>query len=187
MEIRHTGLTGVLEIIPSRHGDERGYFCETYNANRLREHGIELSFCQDNCSYSRDRGVLRGLHYQKDPFAQDKLVRVVRGSVFDVAVDIRIGSPTYGKWIGIELSADKWNQLLVPRGFAHGFVTLEPDTEFLYKVTSHYSPEHDRSIRFDDPAIGIDWPFPADKLMLSTKDRNAPPLSGADNDFVYEG
>ena len=185
LEIRSTSLPGVLELVPRQFGDDRGFFSETWNSARLAETGIVLDFVQDNHSLSRDRGVLRGLHYQTDPFAQDKLVRVTRGRVFDVAVDIRKGSPNYGRWVGVELSADKWNQLLVPRGFAHGFVTLEPDTEFLYKVTNSYSKECDRSIRFDDPDIGIEWPVDASDLILSDKDRHAPLLAEADNNFVF--
>jgi dTDP-4-dehydrorhamnose 3,5-epimerase len=182
-EFRETALPGVIEIIPDRHTDARGYFSETWNRAHFAEAGIDLDFVQDNHSYSKHRGVLRGLHYQLAPFAQDKLVRVVRGRVFDVAVDIRKGSPHYGQWVGVELSADKGNQLLVPRGFAHGFLTLEPETEFLYKVTNPYSRECDRSIRFDDPAIGIDWPIDHADVILTAKDRDAPLLAAADNNF----
>lgn len=184
-EVRQTGLPGVLEIIPNRFGDDRGFFSETYNAQTLAAEGITLEFVQDNHSLSKARGVLRGLHYQLDPYAQDKLVRVSRGSVFDVAVDIRAGSPDYGKWVGVTLSADRWNQLLIPRGFAHGFVTLEPDTEFLYKVSAPYSRDHDRSIRFDDPDIGIDWPVAGADITVSDKDRNAPFLRDAGETFVF--
>lgn len=185
VEVRATALDGVLEIVPRRFDDERGFFSETFNAKALAAHGIEVDFVQDNHSLSRQAGVLRGLHYQQPPFAQDKLVRVTRGSVFDVAVDIRKGSPTFGRWIGLTLSADKWNQLFVPKGFAHGFLTLEPDTEFLYKVTDYYSAKDDRAIRYDDPAIGIDWPMPPGRIMTSAKDRKAPLLAEADNDFAY--
>ena len=184
-QVRQTTLPGVLEIIPKRFGDERGFFSETYNSRTYADLGIALDFVQDNHSLSKARGVLRGLHYQLDPFAQDKLVRVTRGSVFDVAVDIRKGSPDYGKWVGVTLSADRWNQLLIPRGFAHGFVTLEPDTEFLYKVTALYSRDHDRSIRFDDPAIGIDWPIDPAEITVSDKDRDAPLLKDAGETFLY--
>ncbi|MEO0329224.1 MAG: dTDP-4-dehydrorhamnose 3,5-epimerase [Pseudomonadota bacterium] len=184
IEIVTTDLDGVVEISPRKFGDERGFFSETWNSQRLEDHGISLNFCQDNHSYSKDKNVLRGLHYQLPPFAQDKLVRVTRGSVLDVAVDIRKGSPTYGKWVSVILSADKWNQFLVPSGFAHGFLTLEPDTEFLYKVTASYSPDHDRSIRFDDPAIGIDWPGDPASFILSEKDQHAPLLDDADNTFT---
>ncbi|WP_018012864.1 dTDP-4-dehydrorhamnose 3,5-epimerase [Sinorhizobium medicae] len=173
LEVRPLSLGGVLEIVPRKFGDERGFFSETFNAETLAAQGVELSFVQDNQSYSALAGTLRGLHYQLPPKAQAKLVRVVRGRVFDVVVDIRKGSPSFAKWLGLELSAERWNQILVPAGFAHGFVTLEPETEVLYKVTEHYSAEHERSIRFDDPAIGIGWPVAADRLQLSAKDRNA--------------
>lgn len=173
LEVRRLALDGVLEIVPQKFGDERGFFSESFNAKALAAHGVELTFLQDNHSYSALAGTLRGLHYQLPPKAQAKLVRVVRGRVFDVVVDIRKGSPTFARWLGLELSAEKWNQILVPAGFAHGLVTLEPETEVLYKVTEHYSAEHERSIRFDDPAIGIDWPVAADRLQLSAKDRNA--------------
>ncbi|MQX96154.1 dTDP-4-dehydrorhamnose 3,5-epimerase [Sinorhizobium medicae] len=173
LEVRPLSLGGVLEIVPRKFGDERGFFSETFNAETLAAHGVELSFVQDNHSYTALAGTLRGLHYQLPPKAQAKLVRVVRGRVFDVVVDIRKGSPSFAKWLGLELSAERWNQILVPVGFAHGFVTLEPETEVLYKVTEHYSAEHERSIRFDDPAIGIGWPVAADRLQLSAKDRNA--------------
>lgn len=179
-EIRPTALDGVLEIVPARFGDARGFFSETYNAARLAESGVDLAFVQDNHSLSARRGVLRGLHYQLPPRAQDKLVRVVRGAIFDVAVDIRRGSPTFARWVGVELSAEKWNQLLVPKGFAHGFVTLTENTEVVYKVTDYYSPAHDRSIRYDDPEIAIDWPVAAGDVQLSDKDRAAVPLARAD-------
>ena len=179
-EIRPTGLDGVLEIVPARFGDARGFFSETYNAARLAKAGIDLTFVQDNHSLSARRGVLRGLHYQLPPRAQDKLVRVVRGAIFDVAVDIRKGSPTFAKWVGVELSAEKWNQLLVPKGFAHGFVTLTENTEVVYKVTDYYSPEQDRSIRYDDPDIAIDWTATDGELQLSDKDMAAPRLLNAE-------
>jgi dTDP-4-dehydrorhamnose 3,5-epimerase len=187
LEVRPLGLDGVLEIVPKRHGDARGFFTETWNAERFAEAGIHLAFVQDNHSYSAAAGVLRGLHYQLPPRAQDKLLRVVRGSVFDVAVDIRSTSPTFGKWVGLEVSADKGNQILVPKGFAHGFVTLVPDTEVIYKVTDTYSPGHDRSIRFDDPAIGIAWPALAGGFQLSDKDQKAPTLAMAEVFASAEG
>ncbi|WP_346913516.1 dTDP-4-dehydrorhamnose 3,5-epimerase [uncultured Roseibium sp.] len=186
-EFRPLGLDGVIEILPEKFGDARGFFSETYNSKTFADAGIELDFVQDNHSFSAEKGVLRGMHFQMPPFAQDKLVRVTRGSVFDVAVDIRKGSPTYAQWVGVELSAEKWNQLLVPKGFAHGFVTLEPDTEFLYKVTNFYSRECDRSIRFDDPEIGIDWPFDVSQVVLSDKDHAAGLLSETETGFIYEG
>lgn len=180
LEVRPLGLDGVLEIIPKRFGDARGFFVETYNAQRFSEAGIDLHFVQDNHSYSAAAGVLRGLHYQLPPRAQDKLVRVIRGRILDVAVDIRKGSGTFGKWVALEVSAENGNQILVPKGFAHGFVTLVPDTEVLYKVTDTYSPEHDRSIRFDDATIGIDWPSLTAGFQLSDKDLRAPTLDATE-------
>lgn len=180
MEVRSLDLNGVYEIIPRKFGDDRGFFSETYNAKIFAEAGIDLTFVQDNHSYSAAKGVVRGLHYQLPPFAQDKLVRVTRGAILDVAVDIRKSSPTFGKWVALEVSAEKWNQILVPKGFAHGFMTLVENTEVIYKVTDYYSPEHDRSIRFDDPAIGIDWPIASSGVQLSDKDSKAPLLADAE-------
>ncbi|CAN7617004.1 dTDP-4-dehydrorhamnose 3,5-epimerase [Pararhizobium sp. LjRoot238] len=183
-ELRTFSLDGVLELTPRRYEDERGFFTETYNAACFAAKGIDTTFVQDNHSYSAKAGTLRGLHYQLPPRAQAKLVRVVRGGVFDVVIDLRRGSPTFAKWVGIELSAEKGNQILVPVGFAHGFVTLEPDTEVLYKVSDFYSPDHDRAVRFDDPEIAIDWSANIDRLVISAKDRNAPLLANA---TVFEG
>jgi dTDP-4-dehydrorhamnose 3,5-epimerase len=183
ISITETELAGVLEIRPKRFSDERGFFSETWNEAEWLRAGISLRFVQDNHSLSRSIGVLRGLHFQRPPEAQDKLVRVTRGSVFDVAVDVRRESPTYGCWVGIELSSEKWNQLLIPQGFAHGFVTLEPDTEVQYKATAPYSPQHELCVRFDDPEIGVDWPITADRLTLSDKDRSAPLLADIDTGF----
>ena len=180
LEVRQLGLDGVLEIVPKRHGDARGFFIETWNAERFAEAGIDLRFVQDNHSYSAAAGVARGLHYQLPPRAQDKLLRVIRGKILDVAVDIRRGSKSFGKWVALEVSAEKGNQILVPKGFAHGFITLVPDTEVLYKVTDTYSPAHDRSIRFDDAAIGIEWPAISGGFQLSDKDLKAPLLAGAE-------
>jgi dTDP-4-dehydrorhamnose 3,5-epimerase len=179
VEARPLGLDGVMELTPKKIGDDRGYFSETYNAEALAAHGIDLTFVQDNHSHSAAAGVLRGLHYQLPPHAQAKLVRVVRGRIFDVAVDIRRGSPNFGRWVGLEISAEKWNQMLVPAGFAHGFVTLEPNTEVIYKVTDFYSPRDDRSIRFDDPAIGVAWPVDTNRVQLAARDRDAPLLGDA--------
>lgn len=180
MQVRPLGLDGVFEISPRKFGDDRGFFSETYNAKSFAEAGIDLTFVQDNHSYSAAKGVVRGLHYQLPPFAQDKLVRVTRGAILDVAVDIRKSSPTFGKWVALEVSAEKWNQILVPKGFAHGFMTLVENTEVIYKVTEYYSPEHDRSIRFDDPAIGISWPVPSSSVQLSDKDMKAPLFKDAE-------
>ncbi|KAB2702065.1 dTDP-4-dehydrorhamnose 3,5-epimerase [Brucella lupini] len=180
MEARSLALDGVFEIVPQKFSDDRGFFSETYNAKSLAEASIDLNFVQDNHSYSAAKGVVRGLHYQLPPFAQDKLVRVMRGAILDVAVDIRRSSPTFGKWVALEVSAEKWNQILVPKGFAHGFMTLVENTEVVYKVTDYYSLEHDRSIRFDDPAIGIEWPLPSSGVQLSDKDQKAPLFADAE-------
>ena len=184
LDVRPLALPEVLEIRPRRFRDERGFFSEVWNEAAWREAGIGLRFLQDNHSLSKERGVLRGLHYQTAPFAQDKLVRVTRGRVFDVAVDIRPASATFRRWTWVELSAEAWNQVLVPRGFAHGFVTLEPDTEVQYKVTAPYSSAHDRAIRFDDPDIAIDWPIAASALIVSEKDRAAPLLAVIDRESL---
>ncbi|HEY5820268.1 MAG TPA: dTDP-4-dehydrorhamnose 3,5-epimerase [Mesorhizobium sp.] len=180
IEVRSLAISEVLEIVPPKYGDDRGFFSETYSVAGLSRHEVDLTFVQDNMSLSVARGVVRGLHYQLPPFSQDKLVRVTRGAILDVAVDIRRSSPTFGKWVALEVSAEKWNQVLIPKGFAHGFVTLMENTEVLYKVSAPYSKEHDRSIRFDDPAIGIDWGFDVAKAQLSDKDRHAPALVDAE-------
>lgn len=180
LEIRPLALDGVLEIRPRKFGDDRGFFSEVWSSAALAEAGLDLYFVQDNHSYSAAKGVLRGLHYQLPPAAQDKLVRVSRGSIYDVAVDIRPGSATFGRWVGLTVSAEAWNQILVPRGFAHGFVTLEEHTEVQYKVTAPYRPDLDRGIRFDDPDIAIDWPLSGDDVQLSAKDEAAPRLSAAE-------
>jgi dTDP-4-dehydrorhamnose 3,5-epimerase len=179
LEVRPLELDGLLEVRPPRFGDDRGFLSEVWREDRLAEAGIHTRFVQDNHSYSTERGVLRGLHYQLAPAAQDKLVRVSRGSIFDVAVDIRRDSPTFGRWAAVVLSAEEWNQLFIPGGFAHGFVTLEDDTEVLYKASAVYAPELERAIRFDDPAVGIDWPVDAGSVILSEKDRAAPLLAEA--------
>ncbi|HET7413942.1 MAG TPA: dTDP-4-dehydrorhamnose 3,5-epimerase [Pararhizobium sp.] len=179
-EVRQLSLPGVIEIVPERFKDGRGFFSETYNSEQLAGAGIRAGFVQDNHSLSVEVGTVRGLHYQLPPFAQAKLVRVARGAVFDVAVDIRRGSPTFGRWAGLVLSEKAWNQLLVPKGFAHGFMTLEPGTEVLYKVSAPYSPAHERAIRFDDPELGIAWPEIGRLSVLSVKDREAPFFANAD-------
>lgn len=186
MLVKKLSLPEILEITPAKHGDARGFFSETYNAKRFSDAGIDLPWVQDNHSFSAPAGVLRGLHYQIPPFAQDKLVRVVRGAIFDVAVDIRHGSPRFGQWCGLTISADKWNQILVPSGFAHGFVTLEPNTEVIYKVTELYSPDHDRAIHYADSDIGVDWPSDGIELTLSAKDQEAPLLRDVDTTFKYQ-
>jgi len=185
MNFIRTEIEDVVIIEPVVHGDERGYFVETFRADKLEEFlGYKINFCQDNESKS-SRGVLRGLHYQLHPAAQTKLVRVIQGKVLDVAVDIRKGSPTFGKHVAVELSAENKRQLLVPRGFAHGFVVLEDDTIFAYKVDNYYSPENDRGILFNDEMLGIDWQVPVDELLLSAKDKVQPKLSETDDIFDY--
>lgn len=179
-------LPGVFEIVPQKHGDHRGFFSEVFNDGDFRDAGIRLDWVQDNHSYSLERGVLRGLHYQRPPMAQDKLVRVVRGAVLDIAVDIRRGSPTFGKWVSLVVSREKWNQILVPKGFAHGFVTLEPETEVLYKVSAAFSPEHDAAIRYDDPDIGVDWQLGDLVPTVSQKDENARLLREQETGFIHE-
>ena len=177
LEVLSLDIPDVKLVKTKKHGDHRGFFSEVYNKQTFIKAGIDLEFVQDNHAMSQQKGVLRGLHYQIDPFAQDKFVRVVKGRIFDVAVDIRRSSPTFGKWVGAEISADNWQQILVPRGFAHGYVTLEEDTEVLYKVTGLYAPDHDRGIIWNDPAIGIEWPVAADQVVLSDKDTKHKPLA----------
>jgi dTDP-4-dehydrorhamnose 3,5-epimerase len=183
LDTRPLALDGLVEIRPPKFGDDRGFFSQVWSAEDIGRAGFELGFVQDNHSYSAARGVLRGLHYQVPPAAQHKLVRVSRGAVFDVAVDVRRESPTFGQWAGLILSAELWNQLLIPPGFAHGFVTLADDTEVQYKVTAPYRPDLERTIRYDDPEIGIDWPVPPGELRLSAKDRAAPSLSDGPTGF----
>ncbi len=179
MHIETTALEGVLVLEPKRFGDARGFFSESWNARVMAEHGIELDFVQDNHSMSAKAGTVRGLHYQVEPHAQAKLVRCGRGRLFDVAVDIRRGSATFGRWVGVELSFENGRQLLVPAGFAHGFVTREDETEIVYKCSDYYAPDCDRAIRYDDPAIGIDWDLRAEPI-LSEKDAAAPRLADAE-------
>lgn len=169
-------IEGLKLATPKKFGDARGFFSETYNASTWEQAGLRYQFVQDNHSLSRDVGTVRGLHFQTAPFAQDKLVRVVRGRILDVAVDLRRSSPTFGRHVAVELSKENWRQLFVPVGFAHGFVTLEPDTEVLYKVTNFYSPSHDFGLAWDDPDLGIDWPVAAARAVLSDKDRKWPRL-----------
>jgi dTDP-4-dehydrorhamnose 3,5-epimerase len=180
IDVRSLAIPDVLEIRPRRFGDDRGFFSETWNAAAWREAGIATDFVQDNHSRSEKRGVLRGLHYQLPPSAQPKLVRVSRGSIFDVAVDIRRSSPTFGRWVGLTLSAAEWNQMYVPAGFAHGFVTLEPDCEVQYKAGAAYDPAAERAIRWDDPDIGIDWPVGEGELSMSDRDHAASSLADAE-------
>ena len=179
MQVTESAIPAVKILTPKKHGDHRGFFSEVYSRKALRDAGIDLEFVQDNHSLSAEKGVLRGLHYQMPPMAQDKLIRVVRGTILDVAVDIRRGSPTFGKHVKEVLSAENWKQILVPIGFAHGFVTLEPNTEVVYKVTNYYSPGHDRGILWNDPALGIDWGVSASAAILSEKDRKHATLADA--------
>ncbi len=185
MNFIRTDIPDVLIIEPAVHGDERGYFIETFRADKLEAFlGYTINFCQDNESKS-SKGVLRGLHYQLSPAAQTKLVRVIQGSVLDVAVDIRKGSPTFGRHVAIELSEKNKRQMLIPRGFAHGFVVLEDDTVFAYKVDNYYSPECDRGIAFDDESLSIDWRLSKDALNLSAKDKTQPLLKDTNDLFEY--
>lgn len=183
MQIERTRLEGVLILTPVRHGDARGFFSESWNKAGLAEHGLTPEFVQDNHSMSETTGTLRGLHFQAPPRAQGKLVRCGRGALHDVAVDIRKGSPTYGDWVGVDLSFENGRQLWVPPGFAHGFVTLQPATEICYKCTDYYAPEADGALRWD--SCGIDWPLTGDPL-LSAKDAAAPALAEFDSPFVWE-
>jgi len=180
-------VSNVRLLTPRRFGDERGWFSETYNARSLAAAGLDMAFVQDNRAFSRAVGTLRGLHYQVPPYGQAKLLSCVRGRIYDVAVDVRKGSPTFGKWVGAELTAENGKQLFVPVGFAHGYVTLEPDTEVFYKVTGYYAPDHEGGVRFDDPEIGIDWQLPPSGALLSPKDRILPSLREIDSPFAYDG
>lgn len=174
MDVVSRHFDAVLEVVPPRFGDDRGFFSETYNASVAASLGINEPFVQDNQSLSRPVGTIRGLHFQADPFAQGKLVRVLRGRIMDVAVDIRPGSPTFGQHCGVELSAEAGNQLWVPTGFAHGFATLEPDTEVFYKVTNLWNREAEGAIRWNDPDLAIDWGVADGDASLSDKDHVAP-------------
>jgi dTDP-4-dehydrorhamnose 3,5-epimerase len=178
MKVIKTDLEGVVLVEPAVHGDHRGYFTETYNRARMVEAGLDYEFVQDNQSLSAQTGTIRGLHYQLTPKAQTKLVRVVQGAIYDVAVDIRKSSPTFGQWVGVILTADNHRQLLIPKGFAHGFCTLVPNTIVAYKVDEYYSPEHDRGILWNDPALSIPWPV--SNPVLSAKDQVHPILHSAE-------
>ncbi|HTL28080.1 MAG TPA: dTDP-4-dehydrorhamnose 3,5-epimerase [Tepidisphaeraceae bacterium] len=179
MQVIETPIPAVKILVPKKHGDHRGFFSETYSRKALAPFGIDVEFVQDNHSLSAEKGVVRGLHYQIAPMAQDKLVRVVRGAILDVAVDIRKGSPTFGQHVSAVISAENWHQIFVPIGFAHGFATLEPNTEVIYKVTNYYSPTHERGIRWNDPKLGIDWQTDASAATLSNRDRDHPMFADA--------
>lgn len=186
MQISDTALPGVKIITPARHGDARGFFSESWNRATLATHGIEIDFVQDNHSLSAKVGTVRGLHFQSPPHAQAKLVRCGRGCLFDVAVDVRRGSPTYGKWVGVELSFENGRQLLIPAGFLHGFATRAPETEIIYKCSDVYAPACDGAVRFDDPDIGIDWGLDGE-AVLSDKDAAAQSFATFDTPFAWEG
>ena len=179
MNVKPSELPEVLILTPKRFDDARGFFSETYNERLWQELGIDLRFVQDNHSHSAQPGTVRGLHYQLPPHAQDKLVRVIRGAILDVAVDIRVGSPTFGRHVGTVISAAEWNQILVPAGFAHGYATLEPDTEVFYKTTDFYAPDCERAIRWNDPGIGIEWGLAPGQAVVSERDAQAPLLADA--------
>jgi dTDP-4-dehydrorhamnose 3,5-epimerase len=185
MNITPLAIPEVLLITPARHGDERGWFSETFRQAALDEAGFTRTFVQDNHVRSTKRGIVRGLHFQAVPSAQDKLLRVVRGAIFDVAVDIRVGSPTYGVWVGAELSTDNAQQLLVPHGFAHGYCTLTEECEVLYKVTHYYDPKTEGALRWNDPAVAIDWGVPDTEITTNARDAGAPLLAALQSPFVY--
>ena len=184
MQIEPTSLAEVVILTPRRFGDARGWFAETWNAARMADAGLDLPWVQDNHSFSAEKGTVRGLHFQSPPRAQDKLVRCTRGAILDVAVDFRAGSPSFAKWVAVELSAENGRQLLVPKGFLHGFVTLTDDTEVQYKCTDLYSPENDGAVRWNDPVIGIDWGTTAP--VLSVKDAKAPLLADVTSPFRWD-
>lgn len=186
MQIENPPLPGLKILTPARFGDARGFFSESWNRNRLAEHGITLDFVQDNHSVSAQKGTVRGLHFQTPPHAQAKLVRCGHGALWDVAVDLRKGSPTFGQHFGIELSPDNGRQLLIPTGFAHGFITLQDDTEIIYKCSDYYAPECDRALAHDDPQLDINWGVSRAKRILSDKDAAAPALADLDSPFRYE-
>lgn len=181
MKVTKTSIQGLLIIEPNVYGDHRGWFSETYNENTFNDHGIDIAFKQDNHSFSAQKGVLRGLHFQNDPYAQTKLVRCTKGRIWDVAVDLRKSSPTYLNWVGIELTEDNHKQFLIPQGFAHGFVTLEENCEVQYKVDNVYNKSSDRSIKYNDPVINVKWPVK--DVVLSEKDIKAPLLKDSDVNF----
>lgn len=186
MNTTKTKLSDVVEITPGRHGDHRGYFSETFKEDWFKREVAKVSFVQENQSLSRAPGVIRGLHFQSEPSVQGKLVRCLAGAIFDVAVDIRQGSPQYGQWIGVTLTADKGNQLWIPAGFLHGFCTLEPNCLVAYKVTSYYDRDSDKGVAWNDPTIGIEWPEVADPTQLSAKDTQQPLLADLPTYFTYK-
>lgn len=182
MSVRRTTLNGVVEVLPKQVRDARGWFIEAFNVGAMADAGLPTEYAQDNESVSLDTGTLRGLHFQLEPFTQPKLVRVVHGSIYDVAVDLRRSSPTFGEYVGITLTADASNQMFVPAGFGHGFITLEPNCRVAYKVGGVYRPDHARAVKWDDPQINIDWPI--EPTIVSDKDRDAPLLADAPDLFT---
>ena len=186
MNIEHTALSGVVILTPARFGDNRGFFSESWSAKMMASQGLDFDFVQDNHSLSAKAGTVRGLHFQTAPHAQDKLVRCGRGALRDVAVDIRHGSPTFGQSVAVDLTAENGRQLLVPKGFLHGFVTLEPDTEIVYKCSDYYAPDCDAGVRWNDPALGIDWGISEADATLSDKDTKAPLLADLPTYFTYQ-
>jgi dTDP-4-dehydrorhamnose 3,5-epimerase len=184
LDVERLDLKDVLLIRPKKFGDNRGYFLESYNSRSFTEAGIDVTFVQDNQSLSVQPGTIRGLHFQTPPEPQSKLVRVLKGSIFDVAVDLRSGSPTYGRWCGANLTAEGAEQFFVPRGFAHGFCTLEPNTEVAYKVDGFYAPKCDAGLRWDDPQINVAWPISPDEAILSEKDTKLPSFAGFTTPFA---
>ena len=183
LQVEHLSIHDIVLVTPARYADERGFFSETYNLTRMREAGIAQEFVQDNHSLSRQRGVVRGLHCQVEPHPQGKLVRCTRGAIFDVAVDARVGSPSYGKWVGAELSEANWSQLWIPPGFLHGFCTLTDDTEVQYKCTDVWDRASERAVLWNSPEIGIEWPIGRHEAILSDKDKVAPPFAQAEGWF----
>lgn len=187
LKVAPLAIPDVKLVVPQRHSDSRGYFSETFNRRTLAAAGIAFDSVQDNQSFSAARGTVRGMHFQVPPLAQTKLIRVVRGTVFDVAIDFRRGSPTFGRHVSAVLSAKRGNQLYIPAGFAHGFCTLEPETEVLYKVDKYYSTEHERGFRWDDPDLAIPWPIAPAAAVLSPRDRELPRFRDIEPAFVFEG
>lgn len=185
MDVRATAIPEVKVVTPARFGDHRGYFSEVYNRRALAEAGIDIEFVQDNLAFSAQKGTLRGLHFQRPPATQAKLLRVLRGAVVDVAVDLRVGSPTYGRYVMEELTAETGRQMLCPRGFAHAVMTMVPDTEITYKVDAYWAPELEDGLCFDDPGLGIDWPLPADQIVVAEKDRRWPRFRDLPPIFTY--
>lgn len=183
MKVIKTEIEDLYIIKTKVFEDNRGWFTESYSAKKFKDNGLDIEFVQDNHSLSKEKGVLRGLHFQLNPKAQTKLVKCTRGNIYDVAVDLREGSPTYKKWLGVELNSENKNQFLIPKGFAHGFLTLSDNAEVQYKVDEYYAPEYDRSIRFDDPEINVEWGI--NTPILSEKDKRAPLLKNSDCNFKY--